>query len=73
MEIFDGYLRIAPEVFMRITNNRKGYEKHLNRLQKHSPKTGQVMLLKLTEKQFSDIYQIFFHSHFSFPGICAYT
>ena len=54
----DGYLKIAQEVYMRITNNRKGYEKHLNRLQDHSPKTGQVMILKLTEKQFSDIYYL---------------
>ena len=44
-------MKIAQEVYMRITNNRKGYEKHLNRLQEHSPKTGQVMILKLTEKR----------------------
>ena len=30
--ISDGYIRIAEEVFMRITNNRKGAEKHFRRI-----------------------------------------
>lgn len=40
------------EVFMRITNNRKGAEKHLNRMKKYIPNTGTVRLLRLTVKQF---------------------
>ena len=50
--IKDGYLRIAPEVFMRITPNRKTAEKHYRRLKEHAPKTGVVRLLRLTEKQY---------------------
>jgi CRISPR-associated protein Cas2 len=30
--IKDGYLRIAPEVFMRIITNRKTAQKHFDRL-----------------------------------------
>ena len=50
--ISDGYLRISEEVFMRITTNRKGANKHLNRLVDYAPKTGVVRVIKLTEKQY---------------------
>jgi CRISPR-associated protein Cas2 len=50
--ISDGYLRIAPEVFMRIVQNRKATEKHYRRLATHSPHTGTVRVLRLTEKQY---------------------
>ncbi len=40
------------KVFKRITNNRKGAEKHLNRMKKYIPDTGTVRILRLTEKQF---------------------
>ncbi len=51
----DGYLRIAPEVYMRIVPNRKASEKHYRRIQNVSPKTGTVRLLRLTEKQYNNI------------------
>lgn len=51
----DGYLRISEEVFMRVATNRKGTEKHLRRLQEYAPTTGLVRILKLTEKQYSNI------------------
>ncbi len=47
--ISDGYIRIAPEVFMRITPNRKTFEKHLRRIAEYAPKTGIVRLLRLVE------------------------
>ena len=53
--ISDGYERIAPEVFMRITTGRKGNEKHLRRLSDFSPGTGTVRILTLTEKQYNNI------------------
>ena len=53
--ISDGYLRIAPDVFMRITENRKSAEKHYRRISKHAPKTGAVLMFRLTEKQFAKI------------------
>lgn len=43
------------EVFMRITNNRKGAEKHLNRIKAYIPDTGTVRIIRLTEKQFSNM------------------
>lgn len=54
----DGYLRIAPEVYMRIVQNRKASEKHYRRIHEFAPKTGVVRLLRLTEKQYSNIYMV---------------
>ncbi len=49
----DGYLRIAPEVFMRITKNRKASKKHYRRIKEVAPKTGIVRFFRLTEKQYN--------------------
>lgn len=54
----DGYLRIAPEVYMRIVQNRKASEKHYRRIGEYAPKTGTVRLLRLTEKQYNNIYLV---------------
>ena len=54
----DGYLRIAPEVYMRIVQNRKASEKHYRRIEEYAPKTGTVRLLRLTEKQYNNIYMV---------------
>lgn len=54
----DGYVRIAPEVYMRIVQNRKASEKHFRRIHEVAPKTGTVRLLRLTEKQFEKIYMV---------------
>ncbi len=54
----DGYIRIAPEVFMRIVQNRKASEKHYRRIKEYAPKTGVVRLLRLTEKQYNNIYMV---------------
>lgn len=54
----DGYLRIAPEVYMRIVQNRKASEKHYRRIQDVAPKTGTVRMIRLTEKQFNNIYMV---------------
>ena len=32
----DGYLRIAPEVYMRIVQNRKASEKHFRRIEEYA-------------------------------------
>ena len=56
--ISDGYLRIAEEVFMRITTNRKGAEKHLRRMKEYAPSSGVVRVFKMTEKQFSNIWML---------------
>lgn len=54
----DGYIRIAPEVFMRVVQNRKASEKHYRRIEEYAPKTGVVRLLRLTEKQYNNIYMV---------------
>lgn len=54
----DGYIRIAPEVFIRIVQNRKTSEKHFRRIAEYAPKTGVVRLLRLTEKQYNNIYMV---------------
>lgn len=54
----DGYIRIAPEVYMRIVQNRKAAEKHYRRIEAAAPKTGVVRLLRLTEKQYNNIYLV---------------
>lgn len=54
--ISDGYLRIAPEVYMRIVQNRKAAQKHYRRMDEFIPKTGTIRVLRITEKQFTNIY-----------------
>ena len=54
----DGYTRIAPEVYMRVVQNRKTSEKHYRRIEEVAPKTGTVRLLRLTEKQFNNINMV---------------
>ncbi len=54
--IRDRYLRIAPEVIMRITPTRRASEKHFRRLEEYAPKSGTVRVLRLTEKQYENVY-----------------
>ena len=54
----DGYIRIAPEVYMRIVQNRKTAEKHYRRIDEVAPKSGTVRLLRLTEKQYKNIHMV---------------
>ena len=54
----DGYIRIAPEVFMRIVQNRKAAEKHYRRIEEVAPKSGTVRLLRLTEKQYINVFML---------------
>ena len=43
---------------MRIVQNRKASEKHCRRIEEYAPKTGIVRLLRLTEKQYKNIYMV---------------
>ncbi len=54
----DGYIRIASEVFMRVVQNKKASEKHYRRIDEIKPKTGVVRLIRLTEKQYNNIYMV---------------
>ena len=52
----DGYIRIAPEVYMRIIQNRKVVKKHKKRIEEVAPLTGMVRFFSMTEKQYKNIY-----------------
>ena len=54
----DGCIRIAPEVYMRIVQNRKTAEKHYRRIDEVAPNTGVVRMIRLTEKQYENIYLV---------------
>ena len=54
----DGYVRIGAELFMRVTQNRKAAQKHLNRLEQYNPGSGIVRVLTLTEEQYSKIWYL---------------
>ena len=43
---------------MRIVQNRKASEKHYRRIEEYAPKMGVVRLLRLTEKQYNNIYMM---------------
>ena len=51
----DGFLMIAPELYMRVTSNRKAIAKHRRRLEEALPATGRIVMLTLTEKQWDSI------------------
>ena len=52
--INDGYLKIQPEVFMRVEDTKKSCIKHQNRIKLYLPSTGEVRMLILTEKQYKN-------------------
>jgi CRISPR-associated protein Cas2 len=52
----DGYLMIGQELYMRVATNRKGAEKHFNRLKEYDPGSGAVRVLRLTERQYAGIW-----------------
>lgn len=41
---------------MRIVQNRKVIKKHFRRLSNYAPRTGTVRVLRLTEKQYANMY-----------------
>ena len=44
--------------FRKFLQNRKASEKHYRRIEEAAPKTGVVRMLRLTEKQYSNIYMV---------------
>ena len=42
-------------VYMKLTLNATSYKQELNNLKKNKPPEGNIMVLSVTEKQFSDI------------------
>ena len=54
----DGYLRIGTELSMRITPSRKTADKHIRRLEKYDPGTGVIRVIRMTEKQYDNIWYL---------------
>ena len=50
----DGYLKLQPDVFMRVEDSKKSCVKQRNRIQSYLPPAGEVRMLILTEKQFEN-------------------
>lgn len=61
--IADGFILWSPEIYMRVVTNRKSAETHIRRLQEKHPDTGMIRVLRLTEKQFSSIWNLSYKSH----------
>ena len=51
----DGFVLVAPEIFMRITTNRKSAKLHIEKLAGQASDTGTIRVLALTELQFHNI------------------
>ena len=56
--IADGFILWGPEIYMRVVTNRKSADTHIRRLQENHPDTGMIRVLRLTEKQFSSIWNL---------------
>ena len=54
----DGYVLLGPELYMRVVTSRKSAETHLRRMQDNHPNTGIIRALRLTEKQYSSIWNL---------------
>ena len=50
----DGYLKLQPDIFMRVEDSKKSCVKQRNRVQSYLPPAGEVRMLILTEKQFEN-------------------
>ena len=51
----DGYIMMQFSVYSRICKNNDDLQKHINRLKIHSPKNGNIRMLQITEKLYSNI------------------
>lgn len=51
----DGYIMMQFSIYSRICKNNDDLQKHINRLKIHSPKNGNIRMLQITEKQYSNI------------------
>lgn len=47
-----GFQIIIPEVYMRVCTSRKSGKNYIESLKKHAPKSGTIIAVLLTEKQF---------------------
>lgn len=51
----NGYMMMQYSVYCRIFNNREAATKHLDILKRNVPKKGQIRVMTVTEKQYTNI------------------
>ena len=51
----DGFVMIAPELYMRVAANRKAVLKHRRRMADKLPPSGRITTITLTERQWASI------------------
>lgn len=50
-----GFIMVQESVYSKITLNNAGSETVISNLRNHKPKSGNVQILKVTERQYQDI------------------
>ena len=55
----DGYIMMQYSVYSRICKNNDDVAKHSIRLKMNAPKTGNIRMLSVTEKQYCDMQMIY--------------
>lgn len=51
----DGYIMMQFSVYSRICKNNDDLQKHINRIKTRIPPNGNIRLLQMTEKQYSNM------------------
>lgn len=51
----DGFIMMQYSVYSRICKNKDDLSKHINRIKINAPKTGNIRMLQITEKQYNNI------------------
>ena len=51
----DGYIMMQYSIYSRICKNHDDIIKHINRIRQNTPEKGNVRLLQVTEKQYSNM------------------
>lgn len=52
----EGYDMLQYSVYSRLCNGHDAVNKYINRLQQNAPSRGNVRIMKVTEKQYAEIY-----------------
>lgn len=53
-----GFILFQNEIYMRVTADKKSNNKYIRSLTEHSPSTGIIRVIEMTEKQYNSIYYL---------------
>lgn len=51
----DGFIMMQYSVYSRICKNNDDLNKHINRIKANCPKTGNIRMIQVTEKQYNNM------------------